>query len=52
MPSSYNTRSKSAPLSGVLTNLDGTPHWCPSWCECCDLALERAKRQVKQSKKK
>ena len=41
-----NTRSQSQ-TPQELTNLDGTSHWCPSWCKCCEEALERAKSKAK-----
>ena len=56
MPPYTNTRSSSKRKIETidnqikeLTNLDGTPHWCPSWCKCCEEALERAKSSVKHN---
>ena len=33
-----------------MVNSDGTPHWCPSWCKCCEEALARGKQEAMKKK--
>lgn len=46
MPPYQNTRSNTKKTEEIqMINTDGSLHWCPSWCKCCEEALQRGKEQ-------
>ena len=52
MPKGNKQKRKREPTEDlVMLNEDGTLHWCPSWCNCCEIALEQAKSRAKIMKK-